>query len=60
MKNLSTITVHTKFSMAVFIDHEIIAKINSDSALMERSSGTNNPKPWIIQMYLCLAFHCFL
>lgn len=45
MKYLNTVTVHTQFSMVGFIDHEIIAKVNSGSALMEKNSGTNNPKP---------------
>lgn len=45
MKYLNAVAVYTQFSMVVFIDHEIIAKVNSGSALMERNSGTNNPKP---------------
>lgn len=49
-----------QFSMVAFIEHEIITKVNSGSTLMERNSGTNNPKPWTIQTHLCLAFQCFL
>lgn len=45
MQYLNTAAVHTQFSMAVFVDHEIIAKVNSGSALMERNVGTNTPKP---------------
>lgn len=45
MKYLNTIIVHIQISVVIFIAHEIIAKVNSGSALIESNSGTNNPKP---------------
>ena len=45
MQYLNRTAVHPQFSMVVIIDHEIIAKANAGSALMERNSGTNTPKP---------------
>lgn len=38
----------SQFSAVVFRDHEIIAKVNSGSAQMEKNSDTDSPKPWII------------
>lgn len=60
MQYLNRTAVHPQFSMVVVIDHEIIAKVNAGSALMERNSGTNTPKPQIIQTHLYLPFERFL
>lgn len=32
---MNTTAIHTQFSVVVFIDHEIIAKVNFGSALTE-------------------------
>ena len=52
----------SQFSVGVFIEHEIITNINqvdSGYALMERNSGTDNPKPWEFKCLYAWLFNAF-